>query len=31
MIIDTHVHTGLFISPEKTVDMSEKALTMYRR
>ncbi len=24
MIIDTHVHTGLFISPEKTVDMSEE-------
>lgn len=23
MIIDTHIHTGLFISPEKTVNMSE--------
>ena len=24
MIIDTHVHTGFFISPEKTVNMSEE-------
>lgn len=24
MIIDTHVHTGFFISPEKIVDMSEE-------
>lgn len=26
MIIDTHVHTGLFISPEKTVDMNEEVV-----
>ena len=26
MIIDTHVHTGLFISSEKTVDMSEEVV-----
>lgn len=24
MIIDTHVHTGLFVSPEKVIDMSEE-------
>ena len=26
MIIDTHVHTGFFVSPEKVVDMSEEVV-----
>ena len=26
MVIDTHVHTGLFVSPEKVVDMSEEVV-----
>ena len=26
MIIDTHVHTGLFVAPDKTVDMSKEVV-----